>query len=214
MILAQVRDELNQVNWLLDEYETLRDKRKNREERAMLVRRALFASTRGVEALIEDQRTNDPLLVDDDVYRALEELRQDEALLRLFIKAESRLLKDLGVTAEAIARIEQSLADVLLDLKLNPEPETGRLDELLHDFEEQVLKLEKEGRDQEVIRRLLGAIQTLGGGLVVAANGIAGIATTAGSAGTTVVVSAAGAALSISAGTEVMNRGAAKAMGA
>jgi hypothetical protein len=35
--LAQVRDEINQVNWLLDEYDTLRDARRNRDERRRLL---------------------------------------------------------------------------------------------------------------------------------------------------------------------------------
>lgn len=210
MILAQVRDELNQVNRLLDEYDTLLEKRRNRDERGRLLKRAGFASMRGVEALIEDQRTREFLPLDDDVYRLLEEMRQDEATLRLFIKTEMRLLEDLGVTREAIKKIEASLGDVLLELGRMTTPAEAQLRQLLDEFEGSLNSLFEEGREREILSRLSGVVQALGGALIVGANGVAGL----GLAGVTVAVSAAGAAISIAAGTEVMTTGAAKALGA
>ncbi len=214
MILAQVRDELNQVNRLLDEYDTLRDARRNREERRRLLQRASLASVRGLGALIEDRQTRQLMPRDDDYYRLLEEMRQDEALLRLFLRTEMRLLEDLGVSAPAIKRIEESLGYVLLELSDMPELAEDRLRELLNSFEGSLAALDEEGREREAVARLLGVVQTLGGALLVGANGVAGLGSAGATLGATVVLSAAGAAISIAAGTEVMNRGAAKALGA
>jgi hypothetical protein len=212
--LAQVRDEINQVNWLLDEYDTLRDARRNRDERRRLLQRASSSSVRGLEALIEDQRTKQFMPPDDDFYRLLEDMRQDEALLRLFLRTEMRLLEDLGVSASAIKKIETSLADVLLELNEMPELAEDRLRELLTSFEGSLAALDAEGREREARARLLGVVHALGGALLVGANGVAGVASAGATMGATVVLSAAGAAISIAAGTEVMNKGAAKARGA
>jgi hypothetical protein len=122
VILAQVRDELNQVNWLLDEYDTLHDERRNRDERRRLLQRAGMASVRGVGAPFEDRRTRAFMPPDPDFYRLLEEMRQDEALLRLFLKTEMRLLEDLGVSASAVKKIEDSLGDVLPELSETSAP--------------------------------------------------------------------------------------------
>lgn len=213
MILAQVRDELNQVNWLLDEYDTLRDARRNREERRRLLQRAGFASIRGLEALIEDRQTRQLMPPDDDFYRLLEAMRQDEALLRLFLKTEMRLLEDLGVSAAAVKKIEESLGDVLLELNGSPELAEDQLRELLTSFEGSLAALDEQGRERETVARLLGVVQALGGALLVGANGVAGLGSAGATLGATVVLSAAGAAISVAAGTEVMNKGAAKALG-
>jgi hypothetical protein len=213
VILAQVRDELNQVNWLLDEYDAHSRSRRDRGERRRLLQRAAAASVRGVQALIEDQETKPMVPVDVDIHRALEEMRQDEALLRLFIRTEVRLLEDVGVAAEAIRRIEDSLGRVLLELEGIADRDDHRLFELLEVFERSLEELAAEGRHREVVARLSGVVQALGGALLVGVNGVAGVGTAAATMGLTVAVSAAGAAISIAAGTEVMNRGAARALG-
>jgi hypothetical protein len=214
VILAKVLDELNQVNWLLDEYDSLREARRNRDERRRLLQRAVSASVRGIGTLVEDVQTQKFMPVDNDFYRVLEEMRQDEALLRLFLRTEMRLLQDLGVSDSAIKKVEASLGDVLLEFDGKPEVAEGRLHELLSSFEQSLYALDQQDREAEVVGRLLGVVQALGGALLVGANGVAGVGSAAASLGATVVLSAAGAAISIAAGTEVMNRGAAKALNA
>lgn len=210
MILAEVRDEVNQINGLLDEFHSVRIRRANRERRAELLERAVRASARGVAALVEDQRTKERLPIDVDVYRVAEELRQDEALLRLFLNAETQLLLDIGVEQSAVDRIKRNLEEVLLDLARDPEPATDQLEELLSVLEKELQNLVHSDSDQETLRRVVGALQAIAGGLVVAVNGVAGVSGAA--AGPVLILTAAGAGLSIAAGTEVMNRGARRAL--
>lgn len=210
MILAEVRDEVNQINRLLDEFHSVRIRRANRERRAELLERAVRASARGVAALVEDQRTKERLPIDVDVYRVAEELRQDEALLRLFLNAETQLLLDIGVEQSAVDRIKRNLEEVLLDLAQDPEPATDQLEELLSVLEKELQNLVHSDSDQETLRRVVGALQAIAGGLVVAVNGVAGVSGAA--AGPVLILTAAGAGLSIAAGTEVMNRGARRAL--
>lgn len=210
MILAEVRDEVNQINRLLDEFHSVRIRRANRERRAELLERAVRASARGVAALVEDQRTKERLPIDVDVYRVAEELRQDEALLRLFLNAETQLLLDIGVEQSAVDRIKRNLEEVLLDLAQDPEPATDQLEELLSVLEKELQDLVHSDSDQETLHRVVGALQAIAGGLVVAVNGVAGVSGAA--AGPVLILTAAGAGLSIAAGTEVMNRGARRAL--
>jgi transcriptional regulator with XRE-family HTH domain len=150
---------------------------------------------------------------DPDLWRVLEEMRQDEALLRLFMRTETRLLEDIGVDPQTIGRIEQSLSEVLVELQEVAEPSEDRLRELVEVFEASLLELEEQGRHHDIVARLTGVVQTLGGALLVGVNGAAGVGTAAATMGVTTALSAAGAAVSIAAGGEVMTRGASKALG-
>lgn len=216
MILQQVRDEANQVNRVLDEFDSLSRGRKDRDERRRLLYRASLASVRGMQALIEDrqgQRTLNFAPEDPDMWRLLEDLRQDEALMRMFMRTEARLLEDIGVDPELVRRLELSLGEVMLELEGNAEPSEERLYELIEVFESSLMELEAQGRDREIVARLTGVVQALGGALIVGVNGVAGVGSAAGTLGVTTALSAAGAALSMTAGGEVMNRGAARARG-
>jgi hypothetical protein len=75
----------------------------------------------------------------------------------------------------------------------------------LHD---DLARLEEEAHDELVRDRLVGVIEALAGGLIAGGN------TAAGAAGVPVTfgLSAAGAAVSVAAGTEMISRGAQKAL--
>jgi hypothetical protein len=101
MILQQVRDEMNRVNWVLDREESVRGRFGTKDRKAGLLQQAILASVRGIEALQEDVRTRLPLPPVSEIDRqVLETIRQDDALVRQFVKAECRLLEDMGVDAK------------------------------------------------------------------------------------------------------------------
>ena len=210
MILQQVRDEMNQVNWVLDRFESDHRRLRGKRERRELLEMAAHASIRGVARLVEEQWTSDLGVSDDDVYRSLEMMRQDQALLRAFVTAECRLLTDIGVSPEAVDRVKDSLEKVLLTLEgpATPEESTERLLGLLQILQRDLTQLEADAHDELVRDRLIGVIEALAGGLIVGGD------TAAGTAGVPVTfgLSAVGAAVSVAAGTEMMGRGAQRAL--
>ncbi|HXR60811.1 MAG TPA: hypothetical protein VN732_05770 [Solirubrobacterales bacterium] len=210
MILQQVRDEMNQVNWVLDRFESDHRRLRGKRERRELLEMAAHASIRGVARLVEEQWTSDLGVSDDDVYRSLEMMRQDQALLRAFVTAECRLLTDIGVSPEAVDRVKDSLENVLLTLEgpATPEESTERLLGLLQILQRDLTQLEADAHDELVRDRLIGVIEALAGGLIVGGD------TAAGTAGVPVTfgLSAVGAAVSVAAGTEMMGRGAQRAL--
>src|SRR3954447_24207265 len=108
---------MNQVNWVLDEFDSIRGRFRSGKRKTELLQRATRASIRGVEALLEEQWTKDPTVpYSEDRYMAAEAVRQDAALLRAFIEAECRLLLDLGVDANAVERVRRGLHEILLQL--------------------------------------------------------------------------------------------------
>ena len=210
MILQQVRDEMNQVNWVLDRFESDPRRFRGKRERKELLQMAVRASIRGVKVLIEEQWTRDLGVSDEDVYRSLEMMRQDQALLRAFVEAECRLLRDIGVSPEAVGRVRQSLENVLLGFEGPPDLDQSmeRLDGLMQTLRDDLARLGKEAHDELVRDRLVGVIEALGGGLIVGGN----TAAAAAAAPVTFGLSAAGAAVSVAAGTEMVSRGAQKAL--
>ncbi len=212
MILQQVRDEMNQVNWVLDQFESDHRRRRGKRERRELLEMAARASIRGVAVLVEEQWTNDLGVSDDDVYRSLETMRQDQALLRAFVVTECRLLTDIGVSPEAVDRVRDSLENVLLTLDgpVSFEQSTEKLLGLLGTLQRDLEELESEAHDELVKDRLIGVIEALAGGLIVGGD------TAAGTAGAPVTfgLSVVGAAVSVAAGTELMGRGAQRVLDA
>jgi hypothetical protein len=206
MILQQVRDEMNQINWVLDQFESDHRRLRGRRERRELLEMAARASIRGVAVLVEEQWTGDLGVPDDDVYRSLETMRQDQALLRAFVAAECRLLTDIGVSADAVDRVRGTLEDVLLTLEepVRPEQSTERLLGLLATLQRDLSGLEAAAHDELVKDRLIGVIEALAGGLIVGGDTAAGTAAVP----VTFGISAVGAAVSVAAGTELMGRGA------
>jgi hypothetical protein len=216
LILQQVRDEMNQVNWVLDRVESDARRTRGRRERKELRQMAARASIRGVQVLVEEQWTRDLGASDEDVYRSLETMRQDQALLRAFVQAECRLLGDLGVSPEAVERVRGGLESVLLTLEgpvdqgpEGPEESVERLHELLETLRGDLASLEEEAHDELVRDRLIGVLEALGGGLIVGGDTAAGTA----AAPVTFGLSPVGAGVSVAAGTELISRGAQRALG-
>lgn len=150
---------MNQVNRVLDKFEAVPRRFRNGKRRQELLQRAILASSRGIKVLIEEQFTNDLGFSDDDVYRSAETMRQDRALLRAFVEAECRLLRDLGVSPSAVKRMRASLESVLLTLDSKPDPDVAaqHLDELLDSLSHDMSVLADEIDDDQLKRRLVVA---------------------------------------------------------
>ncbi|TGD89965.1 hypothetical protein BayCH28_05115 [Mycolicibacterium sp. CH28] len=236
MILQQVRDEMNQVNELLDKIEpppTVRggirgvwDKimgAKNRaassKKKMTLLRRATLASTRGIEALRQDILTREPLPPRDEIAqdRAMREaMRQDDALIDAFTTAECRLLVDMGVDEQTVARIRfdlrTSVRRVLNDPELTPghrEVVAAQLAELVERMRLEVERLQVDSDHRELLRQVSGALAILAGGAIVVSNGLVGAGLTPITGG----LSAGGAALSSAVGADMISRGIDNAIG-
>jgi hypothetical protein len=230
VILQQVRDEMNQVNWLLDEIEPpapvrgglrgLWDRvvgRKGRavsnREKVRLLRMASAASSRGIEALRQDILTREPLPPWGEIERdraIREAMRQDEALIDAFTTAECRLLVDMGVDENAVARIRVDLNASVLRVLNNPdwspadqETVAAQLAELVEQMRREVQRLQVNSDHHELVRQVGGVLAVLAGGLIVISNGLVlgGLTPITGG------LSAGGAALSTAAGTEMITRG-------
>src|SRR6478736_2492288 len=109
---------MNQVNWVLDEFDSIHGRFRSRGRKRELLERATRSSIRGVQALIEEQWTRDPeWRYNDNAYVVAEAMRQDAALLRAFVAAECRLLLDMGLEPGAVERVGRALEQVLLELE-------------------------------------------------------------------------------------------------
>lgn len=209
MILAQVRDEMNRVNQVLDEFESPHGRWRNRGRRDQLLDMAVRASIRGVETLITDRETAIPWLPEPgSEYHLLESMRQDEALLRALVTAECQLLSDLGLSSMAVERVRRSLDAVLLHPTAEPGLTAVALQQLIDALRSDLELLNHQASDALVVRRLAGVFEALGGGLIIAADSLIG----AGAAPFTGGLSIAGAGVSIAAGTEMLSRGVARAV--
>jgi hypothetical protein len=211
MSLSPVRDALNEVNRLLREYNSVRDTRANRERRSELLHQATQASISGVEALLGDERFAGAVPERDDL-EMTHEIREDEALVRLFLNTERRLLQDLGVDPDAADLIVRALEEALHALDGHrPESIRDSLEGLRDTLQSELQRVETQGANDETVRKIRGAFMALGGGTIVFANGAVAASGILG--GPLVILTAGGAALSIAGGQILMDRGSRQAMG-
>jgi len=179
----QVRDEANHINRLLSR----RGWVGNRKERRGLLTEATDASIRGLTAL-----ANEPLITETRAYldqsferlggnpaAFTEELRHDALLLQMFISAEERLLRDMGVDASAVQRIAESLVATIFSEDGDSEPETDleeRLRALIGELQTDLAALQRDAQRAGTAARVAAALGGLGGALVVAVDGAATVA--------------------------------------
>jgi hypothetical protein len=201
---------MNQVNRVLDEFESIHGRFRGQARKQQLLEMATRASMRGVEALIDEQWTKEPVFLrDDNAFLVAEAMRQDAALLSAFVAAECRLLRDMGVERAAVERVRRSLEEVLFELRPDGSAEAVAegLEGLLETLRQDLDLLGDAAHHDIVVQRLAGVLETLGGGAIVTADALIG----AGAAPATAGVSVAGAAVSGVAGAEMMSRGISRA---
>jgi len=207
VIVAQVLLEAHSLDLILDEFE-LTGKHKDRER---LLGLGLMLSVRGLDVLIEEPFVRDPQSYVENMEQRLnangaavaEELRQDSAVLRAFLGAECRLLKDLGLSRDAVARTRRAIAAVIVDGQMDPEALGERMVSLRDQLMQDLQQLDDDSRHRAIWRRLSGVLEVLCGAIVVAGDAIVGASAAPATAG----ISAQGAAVSIGAGIEVISRG-------
>jgi hypothetical protein len=147
----------------------------------------------------------------DNEWAVREELRHDSTTLTLFLAAECRLLRDLGVSDSAVDRIRDSLEKAIREAsedRVTSEEQMrirlqGQMWELAGELSDELNRLYDDARHKKLIDRLTGVFETLAGALVIAGNAAVGAVATPVTAGLSLV----GAAVSTAAGTEVISRG-------
>ena len=207
MILEQVLLEAHSLDLIIDEYEVTG----NRGERKRLLERGLQTSIRGMEVLINEPFVQDPRRYVHDMEERFssnsaavaEELRHDAAALRVFLSAEVRLLSDLGLRPHTVTRTRSAIAEAITEGQRNPETLAGRMAALVNELREELNRLEGDARHRSIWHRLSGVLMVLCGAIVIGGDTLVGGAGAPATGG----LSAAGAALSIAAGTEVISQG-------
>ncbi|RFZ67733.1 Transposase [Mycobacterium marinum] len=150
------------MNRCLDEFESIQGKVNTRSRKNELLRMAGMASVRAVRALKEDMRTREPYPPPDEITRELREMmRQDRALVDLFIDAELRLLRGIGVDRRALVRIrvdlDKSIERILHDETLlrgdahqHSETQDVQLTRLIDELETTLQELDEVCRHLEI----------------------------------------------------------------
>jgi hypothetical protein len=110
--LVTARDDLREINSVLDEVESTRDPERHRER----LEQALRASRRALTEFIQDgdlaetlrQARRTTSAYTDDI----DSVTRDAMLFGAFVTAERRLLSDLGLDASAIDRLIAEIRDI------------------------------------------------------------------------------------------------------
>jgi hypothetical protein len=217
-ILAPLRDNVNAIQRFLDAAEVSTQA----AERLRNLRLAIRESIRTVKyvASADFAKSLDWSRSQLPPKPGLLDAIADPAMFDLFVESERRLLTDLGLAATLVERLMNEFA-VLQDwvaawtsnttttwLPLAPEPPSFQqcIDGL-----SQAELLAVDERDHDGLRRkVLGALQVGGGGIVIVANQLTAISTAPITAG----LSMAGASLSGALGGAVLGRGVTKLLNA
>ncbi|HEV3313279.1 MAG TPA: hypothetical protein VG815_22445 [Chloroflexota bacterium] len=214
MVVREISLIANDLDQLIDDYEIpgIRKKEKDR-----LLEKGLVLSLRGLELLRQEPLMSNPSRyleqiraeMDINPYQVARDLRQDSTTLTFFLEAETRLLMDLGLTEDTASQIRSALEEVLQDDKLEPRDVSRRIGQLMTDLRAELGRVHNNRRHDRILDRLMGVLETLGGGILIAANAaFVGPGTVL-----TGPLSPAGAAVSIAGGTEVIGRGVDRARG-
>ena len=206
MFLVTVRDDLAEINRALDEAAATRDS----ERRGEKLHQALLACGRALDGFLRNgdlaatlaQAGVAILPYKDAVGQTIESVMLFEA----FLEAERRLFRDLGLDSSTTDRL---LAAMRLEADManhdGPDPET--LEARLRELRSEVGDALEHVREEEEHEKRVGVIRRVflvtGGAFVVGANALVG----AGTAPITGGLSVAGAAVSASVGSVIIDRG-------
>lgn len=219
MICDQLTLIANDLAKVLDEWELLGRERSAaaRRERRRLLQRAILLSLRGLELVGDEEMFGDPKRFQDtlltrfggDPWEDAHRVSPDPVALRLFLAAECRLLRDLGLSGAAIDRLYEAL-EAALDVVWQgggSAEDLWRVSEGVAEarsqLEQQLSRLSDEDHDDQVRDRIHRLFELLGGALVVAGD----VAVVGPTAPVTGGLSAGGAALSVAVGVEAVKAG-------
>lgn len=231
MFIREICLLVNDLDLILEEFEVQDGKRARRRgvgrifsgdgkrDRRGLLERSVLLSIRGLNLLAQEPLIYGPneyydsmrKRLNDNEWAVREELRHDSTTLTLFLEAECRLLRDLGVSGNAVGRIRDALEGAIQETSVDRESleaqVRSRLQEqmgsLIQELTGELNRLYDDDRHEKLIARLAGVFEALGGALVVAGNAAVGAIGTPVTAG----ISLVGAAVSTAVGTEVISRG-------
>ncbi len=211
--IDQLRDDLNRINWLLDQAEAS----ESSEAKYSRLQQAAKASLRILDALSGPPSV---LAVLDPTQHLsalhmqhknnIDETAKSLALFGAFVQAESRLLSDLGLEPGLVIRIEHELLSTQTEIRDRGWPPTdwdGRLQILRTEISAEVESAFDEYLHQRQHERRVGRVKKVvlvgSGAMIIAANSLVASGTAAVTGG----LSIAGAAVSASAGAIRMDRG-------
>jgi hypothetical protein len=208
MLLVTVRDDLAEINRLLDEVETTRDP----GVRTQRLAQSLVASRRALGQLMRDDGLASTLSQARDAVGpydgAVREVVADAMLFEAFIQAEKRLFADLGLGVSAVDRLGTAMRDAGPRLNGDNWP-TELLRERLQTVEagvvEAIAALDARGGEaQERGHRMLKRVFLIvGGSFVCGANALVGAGATPVTGGLSIV----GAAVSTNLGAGLIGAG-------
>ena len=206
MYLVTLRDELAAINRALDEAESTRDQ----ERRAEYLERAIRASARAIDAMLEKSGLAEVVAAAKDVVSdyedAIVQTWEDALLFRAFLKAESRLFGDLGLDDSTRERTMATIREIHAssDWFL---PGSERIDEGLDQLREQLSASLNELRDDEDRKSKLRLVRrgflVVGGSFVLGANALVGLPSAPVTGGLSIV----GAGVSVGLGSVMIDRG-------
>ena len=149
-----------------------------KREKERILEKGLVLSLRGLELLREEPLMSNPSRYLEQIraemninpYQVIRDLRQDSTTLTFFLEAETRLLMDLGLTEDTASQIRSALEEVLQDDTLEPGDVSRRLDRLMTNLRTELVRIHNNRRHDQTLDRLIGVLEVLGGGVLIAAN--------------------------------------------
>jgi hypothetical protein len=122
-----------------------------------------------------------------DATAALEALRYDPASLKIFLADESRMLADLGLPPNAVARTRSALAYVIVERRTIPGRQfSGQVSELRQELVQDGEHLQNPAGHRKIWRRLTGVFEAFGGILIMLGDQFIGAAAAPATAGLSV----------------------------
>jgi len=206
MMLVTVRDDLMEINRLLVEAESTRERTKHAER----LEQALRVSVRAVEGLRRESELAATLGVAWETASPYEDaIRQtwdDAMLFQAFLEAERRLFRDLGLDGSTTDRLIAAMRGTQAASGWQP-PDLTEIDTSLRGLAQELTQAVERVREEDDHRGTLHIVRrgflVVGGAFVVGANALVGAATAPVTGG----LSIAGAAVSASAGGVMIDRG-------
>jgi len=171
-IIQRMLVDARKLDLVVDECEVTADP----DLRQDLLGQGLSASIHGLDVVAGEHFVEDPegYLVDVkrppgwDIEAGLEALRGDAASLKTFLSAESRMLADLGLPPNAVARTRSAIAYVIVEAHTRiPDELSGQLSELRSELLQDRGRLQDPMAQHRIWRRLTRVLEAFGGILVI-----------------------------------------------
>lgn len=205
-IVQRILFDARKLDVVVDECEVTADPELLRD----LLVEGLSVGIHGIDVVVGEAFVQDPrdYLVDVkmpvgwDFEIGLEALREDAASLKIFLSAKSRILIDLGLSPNVVARTRSAMAYVIVGARATiPADLAGQVSELRNELLKDQERLRDPADYHKIWRRLSRVLEAFGGVLLILSDRFVSRPTAPVTAG----FSVCGTALSQVIGVEVLN---------